>query len=144
MAKIGDLMTRNPICCGVGDTLQDCARIMAENKVGALPVCDQNKTIPVGLVTDRDLCVRGLGKGLTPDRKVSEVMSRECLCMSPEESLEKAVEKMVKHKIRRIIICDETKKAVGVLALTDIALKSKDDQLALRALRGASSHYVEA
>ncbi len=85
----------------------------------ALPILD--KDLPIGLITDRDICIRAVAKGLPLDTKVADIMTKNVQCIDPNEPVNAAVEKMESSKIRRLLVCDKDKKCLGVLSLTDIA-----------------------
>lgn len=107
------VLTVNP-----GHTLRDAARAMAERGVGAAVVIDPEQPGP-GIVTERDL-LQSVGKGQSPDQElVSDHLSARLTFASPEWSLERAAEAMVKGGFRHLIVVDGGE-MVGVLSMRDI------------------------
>lgn len=99
---------------------EECAKLMCENHIGCIPVCDESKKV-VGLVTDRDILLRTIGCGKefkhTP---VSEIMTCKVDCCSPETDVKDAEKVMAQNQIRRIPVI-ENNKIVGILTLGDLA-----------------------
>jgi CBS domain-containing protein len=95
--------------------------------VGALPVCDGDRLC--GMVTDRDLVVRVVAKGLDPKQvHVSDATSSEVFFCYEDEDLEKASQVMAQKQIRRLPILSRAKKLVGIVSLGDVAVRGKDAQ----------------
>jgi CBS domain-containing protein len=95
--------------------------------VGAIPVCDGERLC--GMVTDRDLVVRVVAKGLDPKQvHVSEATSSEVFFCYEDEDLEKASQVMAQKQIRRLPILSRAKKLVGIVSLGDVAVRGKDAQ----------------
>jgi CBS domain-containing protein len=95
--------------------------------VGAIPVCDGERLC--GMVTDRDLVVRVVAKGLDPKQvHVSEATSSEVFFCYEDEDLEKASQVMAQKQIRRLPILSRAKKLVGIVSLGDLAVRGKDAQ----------------
>lgn len=119
--KIKECMSKD-VCFVKSDcNIYDAARIMNENHIGCIPICNDEKNI-VGVVTDRDIVLRGVAcdKNLkiTP---VSEIMTTNvytCIC---DEEVQNAENLMKKNQIRRIPIIDKTNKMVGILTTGDLA-----------------------
>jgi CBS domain-containing protein len=95
--------------------------------VGAIPVCDGERLC--GMVTDRDLVVRIIAKGLDPKQvHVSDATSSEVFFCYEDEDLEKASQVMAQKQIRRLPILSRAKKLVGIVSLGDVAVRGKDAQ----------------
>jgi CBS domain-containing protein len=95
--------------------------------VGAIPVCDGERLC--GMVTDRDLVVRIIAKGLDPKQvHVSDATSSEVFFCYEDEDLEKASQVMSQKQIRRLPILSRAKKLVGIVSLGDLAVRGKDAQ----------------
>jgi len=95
--------------------------------VGAIPVCDGERLC--GMVTDRDLVVRVVAKGLDPKQvHVSEATSSEVFFCYEDEDLEKASQVMAQKQIRRLPILSRAEKLVGIVSLGDLAVRGKDAQ----------------
>jgi len=142
MTQISEVMTRNVRSISPSESLQFAARTMRELDVGAIPVCDGERL--VGMVTDRDITLRGVALGRPSDSTpVSEVMTGDVECCFEDEPLEEATEKMELAQIRRLPVLDREHKLVGLLALGDIAAKA-DAAQAAEALSRISEPAVPA
>ncbi len=125
MEKIERYMTRDPVCCTPQNTLQEVAHMMVEYDCGEIPVVDslQDKRI-AGVITDRDICCRSVGKGLNPlDMRVEEVMTFPAVITTEDTDLATCAELMEKHQIRRIPVVDGYKRVIGIVSLADLARK---------------------
>ncbi len=125
MPHVSDIMTREPRFIAPGENLQRAAQMMSELDVGALPVCDGERL--VGMVTDRDIIVRGTAAGHVPsEARVADVMTeRVCWCFE-DEALDEVMRQMADSQIRRIPVVsrDEERRLVGIVALGDLAHRS--------------------
>jgi len=117
---VADVMTPTPTTIGMSETLQSAARMMAAQDVGALVV--QAGRTTVGIVTDRDLVVRGLAEGLGLEAMVGEVASEDILTVGPDVPVETAVEIMRVAALRRIPVL-EGDDVVGIVSIGDLAVR---------------------
>lgn len=117
---VADVMTPAPTAIGMSETLETAARTMAAQDVGALIVQAGNTT--VGIVTDRDLVVRGLAEGLGLETMVGEVASEELLSVGPGVPVATAVELMRVAAVRRIPVMDGDT-PVGIVSIGDLAIE---------------------
>jgi CBS domain-containing protein len=119
------------------------AKKMAVRGIGVLPVVDGNKL--VGIVTDRDLVVRAMARGVNPEAiEVDLVMTQEVITCKSEDDISHVVHLMERHQLRRIIVTDSDDAPIGVIAVEDIAAKSTDKQSAAAALyRGAGGSPLQ-
>ena len=120
--KIADIMTSEVDTCTPQTSLQEAASKMKEINVGSIPVCDNDKLI--GIITDRDIVIRGIADNLSLDSAVSEIFSESVVTGSKNMTVEDAAELMADHQIRRLPIV-ENDKVVGIVSLGDIAVKDK-------------------
>lgn len=119
--QVREIMTPNPACCTPRTSLRDAAKMMADRDCGELPIIDDQGKL-VGVVTDRDICCRGVAQGLNPEQMdVREVMSSPVAALHPEDSVEDCCKLMDEHQIRRVPIVDEDGKCCGIVAQADIA-----------------------
>jgi CBS domain-containing protein len=115
---VRDGMSKVVLTVGPGHSLRDAARSMAERGVGAAVVLDPEQPGP-GIVTERDI-LASVGSGQSPDQElVSDHLSSNLTFASPEWSLERAAEAMVKGKFRHLIVVDGGD-MIGVLSMRDI------------------------
>ena len=120
--KARDIMTENPACITPETSARQAARLMEDHDVGSLPVVesDANRRL-VGVVTDRDLALRVLGRGESPDVPVREVMSSNVHCCRAEDGLDAVENAMAAHQVRRIPIVDANNCVLGMVAQADLA-----------------------
>jgi CBS domain-containing protein len=125
-----DVKTVNP-----EQPIQEAARLMLDTDIGALPVGENDRL--VGMITDRDIAVRGVAAGKSPSACVREVMTREVRYCFDDEEAAHVARNMAEEKIRRLPVVDRDKRLVGILALADLATLAKTG-LATAALSGIS------
>jgi CBS domain-containing protein len=124
--KIAEVMTQRPRAVTTQTTVREAARLMDEEDVGALPVVDDGTRL-VGIVTDRDVAVRVVGRGLDSDTTVvGDVASRDVVALTPDHDLEEALRLMAREQVRRVPIVVRENELVGMLAQADIAHAEKD------------------
>lgn len=133
--QVLEIMTPDPDTATAQDTIRKVATMMEEGDYGAVPVMDGERF--VGVVTDRDIALRGVAQGLGPDTLVSEVMSEDPIFVEPDCDIEEAAEMMMEEQIRRLFVVDDGK-LVGVISLGDLALEDDDDELSGEALEEIS------
>ena len=118
MTSVSDSMTRDLRdlrAMAPGDCVVLAAQTMDGLNVGAVPVCEGARL--VGMVTDRDITVRGVAQRLaSPDVKLFEIMSREVHGCSADESVEDVLQNMASHQLRRLPAVDRDQHLVGRLA----------------------------
>ena len=117
-----DLMTGSPAVCTPQTSSQDAARMMQDNDCGSLPVVDSRDSMKlVGMVTDRDLALRVLGRGMDSNTPVREAMSKKIASVKVDDDL-KAVERvMTGQQVRRVPVVDGHDRVVGIVAQADLA-----------------------
>lgn len=124
--QIREIMTRDPECCTPDDTLQRAARLMADCDCGCIPVVEgADRKQVVGVITDRDIAVRGVAKGKTPDSKVNDVMSPSPTCCKADDDVEVVEQIMVEKQVRRVPVVDGEGRVVGIVAQADLALDNR-------------------
>ena len=133
--QVQDLMTRDVTVASPDETLQRAAKRMADLDVGALPVGENDRL--VGMITDRDIAVRGIAEGKGPTAKVRDVMTPEVKYCFVDELVEEISSNMAEIQVRRLPVLDRDKRLVGILSLCDIAA-SDDPDPAIEALSGIS------
>ena len=119
--RIEDVMTRNPSYCGPDATAADAARLMWERDCGFIPVLDAQR-IPIGVVTDRDLCMAAYTRGKAlHELPVRSVMSTQVRTCTRNISVGAVEELMADAQIRRVPVVDDAGALVGIVALSDLA-----------------------
>jgi CBS domain-containing protein len=129
MAVCRDVMTREPACCQPTDSLVSVAELMKTQDVGAVPVVDGAGRKLVGMVTDRDIVVKGLAGGRSADQAtVRDVMSTDVVTCREDDDVDDAVSRMSSRKIRRVPIVDGNGALQGIIAQADIATRIHRDK----------------
>lgn len=122
MSNVSDIMTTDVQAIEPEKTLREAAELMQTLEVGALPVCVDERLL--GMVTDRDITVRGLALGLDPDAAcVSDVMSTDPHFCTGEQDAEEVMRMMGDKQIRRVPVIDVDRRLVGIVSLADLALR---------------------
>jgi CBS domain-containing protein len=121
--KVHEIMTAHARCVGPENTLVEAAGLMRELDVGALPVCEEDRL--VGIVTDRDLALRGIANGKDPNTAtIGEVMTAGVVHVFADQSVEEVARLMETRQIRRVPVLNRGKRLVGIVSLGDIAISS--------------------
>jgi len=118
-------MTKNPVCCLPNDMVAKVAQLMQRDNIGSIPIIEdeQNQKL-AGIVTDRDLAMKVIAKGQDAEStKVEAVMKRQVVTCRAEDDLQKALDAMAKHQLRRIPIVDNDNRIVGIIAQADVATR---------------------
>lgn len=137
--KLGQIMTRTVETCSPTDSLSAAAQKMKSHDCGCLPVVDQDQRV-VGMVTDRDLVIRGLAGGRnSTDLTVADCMSKQVISATAEMDAHEAANLMSDHQIRRLPVLEGGKLA-GMVALGDMAVQQIHVDEAGGALSGISEH----
>jgi CBS domain-containing protein len=117
--KVRELMTKQPTTVGPDATLGEVATLMKQEDCGSIPVVEAGRL--VGIVTDRDIVVRGIAGGVDPKtQRVSKVMSSDPVTVGPDEDITDAEKKMADRQIRRLPVV-EGGKLVGILVTAQVA-----------------------
>jgi len=119
---------------------KEAAKTMAELDAGALPVGEKDHLI--GMITDRDIAIRGIAKGKGPKAKVRDVMTEDVKYCFDDQELEDVTRNMADIQVRRLPVLNRGKRLVGIVSLGDIAI-SHAGKGAGDALRGISQHGGE-
>jgi CBS domain-containing protein len=133
--KIREVMTRNVQIARPEETLQEAAATMKQLDAGVLPVGDGDKL--VGMLTDRDIAVRGIAEGKGPADKVREVMTQEVKYCFEDEDVAHVAANMAELQVRRLPVMNRDKRLVGIVSLGDLATEGSLPKTA-KALHGIS------
>ncbi|HVE70739.1 MAG TPA: CBS domain-containing protein [Thermoanaerobaculia bacterium] len=123
---IRDVMTPNPDCVSEKDSIRDVARIMKDQDTGVVPVVDGKRII--GLITDRDIVVRGLAEGKNLENvRVNELMTTSVRSVREDASIDEVLNMMGSSEIRRVPVVNSNDELVGIVSLGDIAAQGNKD-----------------
>jgi CBS domain-containing protein len=116
---VRDSMTANPKAIAANRPVVEAAKVMATENVGSLPVVEGKEL--VGIVTDRDLVIQVVARGLDPQTvRVSDVYTEKPVVATPDESLDQALQRMAEEQVRRLPVVSDGQ-LVGILAQADVA-----------------------
>ena len=117
---IGDVMTASPVSIESDQPAVQAAKAMEDANVGSLPVVEDGKL--VGMVTDRDLVMRVMARGLDASKvTVSDCCSADPVFLRADETLDAALARMAKEKVRRLPVVEDGRRLVGIVAQADVS-----------------------
>ena len=135
--NVREIMTPDVVIASPDDTLQHAAELMADIDAGVLPVGENDRL--VGMLTDRDITVRAVAAGKSPNEcKVRDVMSPDIKYIFEDESVENAARNMSELQVRRLPVLNRDKRLVGIVSIGDLSLKKQ--RSGGEALQGVSRH----
>jgi CBS domain-containing protein len=112
-----ETLRKPPVTIEADRTVTEAAELMDRHAVGALVVTDGGST--VGVVTDRDLAVRGMARRVSPEARVDGLMSTEVATLPPDADLRDALAVFRSHPVRRVVLVDGDR-PVGVVTVDDL------------------------
>ncbi len=123
---VRDVMTANPESVSEKDSIREVARIMKDADTGVVPVVDGRKII--GLITDRDIVVRGVAEGKNvDDMRVNEIMTKSVRSVREDATVGDALNMMSSADIRRIAVVNQNDELVGIVSIGDISTNTNSD-----------------
>ena len=134
--KISEVMTREVQTIRPDQTAREAAAFMLSADAGSIPVTEGERLI--GMITDRDIAVRGVAKGHGPDTPVRDLMTSGIVCVNIEDDIGAVVSKMSEAQVRRLPVVDEQQRLCGIVSLGDLSRDSEGEQ-ANQALEGVSA-----
>ena len=134
--KVSEVMTTEVETISSDQTAREAASFMLRADAGSIPVCEGERVI--GMITDRDIAVRGVAEGRGPDTPVSELMSDGIICAHEDEDVAQVAQRMSDEQVRRIPVLDSDEKLVGIVSLGDLARETRGET-AEQALEGVSA-----
>jgi len=126
---VQEIMTHDPACCTAGNTLVEAAKLMKDCDCGALPVVEDLASLkPEGIITDRDIVVRGLAEEKEPFRTlVQSCMSSSLITVSPDSDIGECMHAMEENQLRRILVVNGQGSVIGIVTQAQIALHAKQE-----------------
>ena len=117
--SLGNLCRREIICVNLGATVEEVAKLMEEKNIGSIIVVEERK--PMGIVTDRDILLRVINRGLDPKRtSVADVMTKQIVTLREDIGLFEALQHVKGKGIRRFPIVDAKGNLQGIMTLDDV------------------------
>lgn len=121
--KISTYMTNDVQIANPDQTLREVAQVMARLDAGSMPVGDNNRL--VGMITDRDIAIRGIAMGRGPDAKVRDVMSTDVKYCFDDEDVDEVLQNMGALQVRRLPVLNRDKQLIGIISLGDLAVNGE-------------------
>lgn len=134
---VRNVMTRDPVCVPADTPVTVVAQRMRDHAIGDVLIMDGSRELR-GIVTDRDLVVRGLATGTDMDLvRVGDLATPQPTCVAPQHPVEHAVTLMRQHSVRRLPVCESDGTPVGIVSLGDLAVE-RDPSSALAEISEAT------
>jgi CBS domain-containing protein len=131
--KVSQVMTHDVKTVSPDTTAREAASFMLSEDAGSMPVSDGDRL--VGMITDRDIAVRGVAKGHGPDTPVRELMTDEVICARADDNVEEVATRMGRAQVRRLPVVDANEKLCGIVSLGDLS-REAEGETAHQALDG--------
>jgi CBS domain-containing protein len=133
--KVSEVMSRDVQTVRPDQPVKEAASFMMSADAGSIPVVDGERLI--GMITDRDIAVRGVAKGYGPDTPVRELMTDEIICARDDDDVDDIASKMSAAQVRRLPVIDDQERLCGIVSLGDLSREASEDAAA-EALEGVS------
>jgi CBS domain-containing protein len=133
--KVSEVMTREVQTVRPDQTAREAANFMLNSDAGSIPVTEGERLI--GMVTDRDIAVRGVAKGNGPDTPVRDLMTNDIICAREDDEVDDVAMKMSEAQVRRLPVIDSNERLCGIVSLGDLSRETGKD-CAAEALEGVS------
>ena len=135
--KIEGMCTHGIVTADRSRTLQECAALMGDSHVGSILVTEETKDGPqaVGIVTDRDLVVEAMARGMAPcEARIGQIVAKRLVSVPPDASIDEAIEVMQREGVRRLLVAASDRTLVGIVSMDNL----------LEALAGEAAGIVQA
>ena len=133
--KVSEVMTRDVQTVRPDQTAREAASFMLRADAGAIPVTDGERLI--GMITDRDIAVRGVAEGHGPDTPVRELMTNDVVAARADDETDDVAAKRSEAQVRRLPVIDDQERLCGIVSLADLT-RDADTDCAAEALEGVS------
>ena len=133
--KVSEVMTRDVQTVGPDQTVREAASFMLRADAGSIPVVDGDRLM--GMITDRDIAVRGVAEGHGPDTPVRELMTNDIVAARIDDDVDDVAIQMSEAQVRRLPVVDEQDQLCGIVSLGDLTQKT-EDRTAEMALEGVT------
>ena len=124
--RVKDVMSAQIVTISPSDTAQSAARLMLETEVGALPVEVPGVGAIVGIVTDRDIVVSVLARGLSTSTAVAEFMTVSPELCNEDDDTTAVAARMRELSVRRLVVANADRRVVGIVSLVDLPTEKLD------------------
>ncbi len=130
--QIAEVMTRDVEIANPDQNIMDAARMMADGDYGSIPVGENDRL--VGMVTDRDIVIRALARGMGGETKIRDVMSDDVKYCFEDDDVDDVARNMGDLQVRRLPVLNRDKRLIGMVSLGDITYTGGDTESAAEAL----------
>ena len=138
---VRDIMTQRVVRVHPEECVAVAARQLAANNIGAMPVCSNDGRL-IGVVTDRDMVIRCLASGKSPEKtRVREVMTGSVVSVAPDTGVHTAATVMGHRQVRRLPVVEDGR-LVGMVSLSDLANREETSYDAADALSTISGNVL--
>ena len=127
--KVSDVMTRDVTTVRPDQTARDAAGFMLKVDAGSIPVIDGDRLI--GMITDRDIAVRGVAEGHGPETPVRDLMTNDIVAARIDDDVEEIAVRMSQAQVRRLPVIDDQERLCGIVSIGDITQKAEDGTAAI-------------
>ena len=134
--KVSEVMTSDVQTVNADQTAREAASFMLRAEAGSIPVLEGEQVI--GMITDRDIAVRGVAEGRGPETPVRDLMSDGIICAHEDEDVDTVAQRMSQEQIRRLPVLDAEKRLIGIVSIGDLARETRGDA-AHEAFEGVSA-----
>jgi len=136
--QVKEVMTPGVECVQPNDSIAAAAQKMKDLDVGALPVCGDDARLK-GMITDRDITVRAVAERCDPAATcVTDIMTPNIIYVFEDQDVTEAARLMKENQIRRLVVVNNDKRLVGIVSLGDVAVDTRDEELAGATLEAVS------
>ena len=144
MKKCHEVMTKDPVCCLPNDSVAKAAQLMKSENIGSIPVIDNEQSRKlVGIVTDRDLALKIVTGALdAKTTMVKTVMTHKVVTCHADDDLQKALEAMAEHQLRRLPVVDDNHRIVGIIAQADVATRVDEPERTAEMVKEISQNQI--
>ena len=133
--KVSEVMTSDVQTVTPDQSAREAASFMLRAEAGSIPVTEGDKVI--GMITDRDIAVRGVAEGRGPDTPVRDLMTDHIICARADDNVDEVARRMSQEQVRRLPVLDAEDRLCGIISLGDLAREAVGEQ-AHQALDGVS------
>ena len=133
--KVSDVMTRDVQTVCPDQTAREAASFMLRADAGSIPVTEGERLI--GMITDRDIAVRGVAEGHGPETPVRELMTNDVVCARVDDDTDDVASRMSEAQVRRLPVIDDQERLCGIVSLGDLSQQGADNA-AEQALEGVT------
>lgn len=134
--KVSEVMTHEVKTIRADQSAQEAATFMLQGDAGSIPVIEGDRLI--GMITDRDIAVRGIAQGRGPDAPVRELMSSGLVCARADDDVDEVATRMSEAQVRRLPVIDDSDNLVGIVSLGDLSRETEGEEAHV-ALEGISA-----